>query len=219
MEQLRNLSSELGHPSADKLLQEVRRRNIDVTRKQVQEIAHGQPGRQVLRKRPAYEGRASAFEINHRWASDIIDYNAHPSPDPQGGDPYQYILIVQDIFSRVIFVHALKSKSQEVCQQAFESIVRKAGLPDQLATDNGNEFKGDFQQYLEEEKIHHQVSDPRNKNARATLDAAIKALRQQLARVQLAHGRRDWAAFLQGAAEAYNKTVHSSLVGRAPYQV
>ena len=67
MEQLRELSIELGHPSADKLLQEVRRRNIDVTRKQVQELAHGQPGRQVLKKRPAYEGRVTAFEINHRW--------------------------------------------------------------------------------------------------------------------------------------------------------
>jgi hypothetical protein len=51
------------------------------------------------------------------------------------------------------------------------------------------------------------------------LDAAIKSLRQQLARIQLSEGRRDWASFLQRAAEAYNKTVYSSLIGRAPYQV
>ena len=119
----------------------------------------------------------------------------------------------------MIFVHALKAKSQEVCQQAFEAIVRRAGLPDQIDTDNGNEFKGNFQEYLVDENIHHQVSDARNKNARATLDAAIKSLRQQLARIQLAEGRRNWASFLQKAAEAYNKTVHSSLIGRAPYQV
>jgi hypothetical protein len=126
---------------------------------------------------------------------------------------------VQDIFSRVIFVHALKSKDQEVCQQAFEAIVRRAGLPDLLDTDNGNEWKGLFQDYLREERIRHQISDPRSKNARATLDSAIRSLREQLARIQAAEDRRDWASVLQRAAEAYNRTVHSGLIGRAPYQV
>ena len=76
-----------------------------------------------------------------RWAADLIDYNARPSHDPNGGDPYQYILIVQDIFSRKLWAHALKTKSQEVVQQAFESIVRRAGTPDNLDTDNGHEFR------------------------------------------------------------------------------
>jgi hypothetical protein len=56
--------------------------------------------RQVFQKRPDYKRKIAAVEINDRWAVDIIDYNAQPSADPQGGDPYEYILIVQDIFSR-----------------------------------------------------------------------------------------------------------------------
>ena len=170
MEQLRELSTELGHPSATKLWLEAQRRDLPVTRKEVVDFAQSHGARQVLAQRPKYEGKVVAVEVNDRWAADIIDYNARPSPDPKGGSPYQYILIVQDIFSRVIFVHALKSKDQEVCQQAFEAIVRRAGLPDRLDTDNGNEFKGQFNDYLIEEKIHHVVSDARNKNARATLD-------------------------------------------------
>jgi len=154
-----------------------------------------------------------------RWAADLIDYNARPSPDPNGGEPYQYILIVQDIFSRKLWAHALKAKSQEVVQQAFESIVRRAGIPDNLDTDNGHEFKGRFQDYLVEENIEHEVADPRSRNARATLDAAIKSLRQQLARIQLAEGNRAWASVLQRAVDAYNRTVHSSLIGRAPQNV
>jgi hypothetical protein len=128
-------------------------------------------------------------------------------------------LIVQDIFSRKLYAHALKSKSQEVCQQAFEAIVRRAGLPDQLDTDNGHEFKGQFQDYLEEENIHHQVADARSKNAMATLDAAIKSTKQQLARIQLAEHTRAWASELQRAVDAYNHTVHSGLIGRAPQNV
>lgn len=114
MDELRALSTELGHPSATKLWQEAKRRNLQVSRKEVYELAQGQSARQVLKARPDYPGKVVAVEINDRWAADIIDYNAHPSPDPNGGDPYQYILIVQDIFSRVIFTHALKVKSQEV---------------------------------------------------------------------------------------------------------
>ena len=219
MDQVQALSQELGYPSGDKLWAEVRRRGIRASRVEVLHFVRRQGVRQVFQKRPNYEGKITAVEINDRWAADLIDYNAQPSKDSKGGEPYQYILIVQDIFSRVIFAHALKSKSPEVCQQAFESIIRRAGLPDQLDTDNGNEWKGPFDEYLREERIRRVVADSRNKNARATLDSAIKNLRQQLARILLAENRRDWASVLQKAVEAYNKTEHSSLIGRAPYQV
>ena len=219
MDQLRELSNQLGHPSADKLWQAAQRQNLPVTRKNVFDFVQASAPRQVFKKRANYEGKITATEINGRWAADLIDYTAKPSPSPDGGDPYQYILIVQDIFSRKIYVHALRTKTAEVCEQAFASIVRKAGRPDMLDTDNGLEFRGPFDQYLVEEKIYHQVADSRNKNARATLDAAIKQLRQQLARIQAVEGHRNWASVLQRAADAYNDTVHTHLIGRAPDDV
>ena len=219
MEQIRDLFNELDAPGALKLWQEAQRRNLPVTRREVFEFASKQGANQVLRPHQKFEGKITAFEINDRWAADIIDYNSRPSPDKNGGDPYQYILIVQDLFSRVLFAHALKNKDQETCRDAFESIVRRAGLPDRLDTDNGNEFKGEFQDYLIDEKIHHEVADARSKNARATLDSAIKSLRQKLARLQVSERRRDWASLVARAVESHNKTVHGSLVGRAPYQV
>ena len=219
MEQIRSLYDELDAPGALKLWQEAQRRNLPVTRQEVFEFTSKQGANQVLRSHQKFEGKIPAFEINGRWAADLIDYNARPSPDKNGGAPYQYILIVQDIFSRVIFTHALKNKDQETCRDAFESIVRRAGLPDRLDTDNGHEFKGEFQDYLNDEKIYHSVSDARSKNARATLDSAIKSLRQKLARLQPSENRRDWASLLARAVESHNKTVHGSLIGRAPYQV
>jgi len=65
----------------------------------------------------------------------------------------------------------------------------------------------------------HSVADIRNKNARGTLDAAIRTLRQQLGRLQTSEDRRDWAELLPGATQAYNRTVHGSLIGRAPAEV
>ena len=41
-------------------------------------------------------------------------------------------------------------------------------------------------------------------------------MKQILARLQVAEGRRDWASLVARAAHAYNDTVHGSLIGRAP---
>ena len=93
MEQLRELSNKLGHPSADKLWQAAQRSNLPVTRKTVFDFVQAHPARQVFKKRAGYEGKISAVEINNRWAADLIDYTAKPSPSKDGGDPFQYILI------------------------------------------------------------------------------------------------------------------------------
>ena len=100
MEELRALSNELGHPSADKLYQAAQRRNLPVTRKAVTTFVQAQSVRQVFKKRPEYDGKISAVKINDRWAADLIDYTSKPSLSKESEDPYQFILIVQDIFSQ-----------------------------------------------------------------------------------------------------------------------
>ena len=220
MEQLRELAKELGQPGTDKLWKEARRRSLQITRKEVAAYVQTLGSRQVFQARPKYDGKIVATEINNRWAADIVDYNARPSADPKDKNrPFQYVLIVQDIFSRVIFTKALKNKDQETVTDAFKYIVQNAGVPDRLDTDAGNEFKGTFDAFLAEKRINHSVADIRNKNARGTLDAAIRTIRQQLGRVQTTENRRDWAELLPGVTDAYNRTVHGSLIGRAPAEV
>ena len=183
-ERLQALAKEIGYPSATKLWKAVQRYDLPINRKEVDAFVSKQSVRQVFKQRPRFDGKIVAVEINDRWAADLIDYTAKPSvgsDDRPSDAPFQYILIVQDIFSRKLFVHALRSKTPEIVEQAFQSIVRRAGLPDRLDTDDGPEFKGPFQQYLDEEHIYHVIADQRSKNARATLDAAIRVFRTQLA--------------------------------------
>jgi len=221
-ERLQALAKEIGYPSATKLWKAVQRYDLPINRKEVDAFVSKQSVRQVFKQRPRYDGKIAAVEINDRWAADLIDYTAKPSvgsDDRPSDAPFQYILIVQDIFSRKLFVHALRSKTPEIVEQAFQSIVRRAGLPDRLDTDDGPEFKGPFQQYLDEEHIYHVIADQRSKNARATLDAAIRVFRTQLARIQAQEGHRNWASLVQRAANAYNDTEHDALIGRAPDDV
>ena len=221
MDALKQLAKELGYPGAEKLWRAAERRNLPLTRAQVLAFVRAQGQRQVFAPRPKYEGKIAATRINDRWAADLIDYTARPSHNEDSSkEPYQYVLIVQDVFSRKLWAVAMRVKTTETVQQAFEHIVRSgAGVPRELDTDYGLELRGLFEQYLEEEHIEHVIADPRNKNARGTLDAAIKVFKQQLARIQVAENTRDWASLVPRAVAAYNDTVHSGLVGRAPDDV
>ena len=51
------------------------------------------------------------------------------------------------------------------------------------------------------------------------LDAAIKSFKATLARTLLVEHTRDWSTLVPWAEQAYNNTVHSSLVGKAPRDV
>ena len=169
MDDLAELAKELAYPSGEKLWRAAQRRDIAVTKHDVFDFARSQGHRQVFAARPKYNGKIVATKINDRWAADLIDYTARPSESKANASsqPYQYVLIVQDIFSRKIWAVSLRMKTTEVVQQAFEHIVRSgAGVPRELDTDNGLEFRGLFEQYLEEERIAHTIADSRNKNAR-----------------------------------------------------
>jgi hypothetical protein len=112
----------------------------------------------------------------------------------------------------------MKDKTPTTTLGAFEHIVRSAGKPRELDTDQGAEFAKDFQEYLDEEEIKQTVADKRNKNARGTLDSAIMMVRQTISRLQLST-RKPWYEQVAAAVHAYNENIHDSLIGRAPADI
>jgi hypothetical protein len=72
---------------------------------------------------------------------------------------------------------------------------------------------------LADERIAHVTTDLRNKNARGTLDAAIRSFKRQLALIQAEEKTRDWASLAPRAVKAYNALSHSGIVKAAPEEV
>jgi glycosyltransferase involved in cell wall biosynthesis len=193
-----------------------------VTKPDVREFVKSQSARQVLAARPQYDGKVVASKLNERWAADLIDYTATPSKADavQDNNPYNYILIAQDIYSRKLYGVALREKTRVTVTQAFEDLVREADAkPEELNTDQGPEFEGPFEEYLAEENIAHATSDLRNFNARGTLDSAIRSFKQQLTRIQVAEKTRDWASLVQRAIKAYNNLSHTGIMDATPNEV
>ena len=212
MEGLDALSRELGHPSANKLYLTAQSRGLDVSRDVVNAYVKQQSGRQILAARPKYEGKIVATKVNDRWAADLIDYAEREAEE------YKYILLVQDIFSRKVWGVATKEKKAPTVLGAFEHIVRSAGKPRELDTDQGAEFEYEFDDYLEEEGIIHTIADKRNKNARGSLDYAIGAVRATLARLQM-DTKKTWNQLVPAAVHAVNETIHGGLMSRTPADV
>ena len=163
---------------------------------------------------PRYDGKIVAAGINDRFAADLIDYNTKAT---KGG--YQYILIVQDLFSRKIWAVATKDKTLDTITQASEHLVESSGKPRLIDTDDDAAFSGPFDEYLNEHGIEHSIGDKRDKNARGTLDAAIRAFKVALTRLQVAERTRDWASLVRELAHAFNTLEHKALNGRNPNDI
>ena len=220
MEQLLALAKELGYPSPDKLYSAAQKAGIKVTHKQVKVFTASQNVRQVFHQLPPSKGRIAAPNIDDTWVADLIDYSWQPSESKTSEPAFQYILVVQDVFSRRLMARPIRDKLAETCQKAFQSIVEEHhAKPNALSTDQGWEFKGAFDQYLEREGIYHRVKDPRALNSQGTLDAAIRALRPTLARILAEESTKDWASEVERAVNVYNRLVHKHLKGRSPEEV
>ena len=110
MDALKALSKDLGYPSGEKLWRAADRRGLQITKPDVLAYARAQGHRQIFAARPKYDGKIVGARINDRWAADLIDYVTKPSvgkDDQPSQTPYQYILFVQDVFSRKIWAVSL----------------------------------------------------------------------------------------------------------------
>ena len=192
---------------------------------QPRRLRHPKPqGPTMLKKPNLTEGHVAAIDIDDRWMADLADLTAQPSIAAEGvnrggGVPYQYILVVLNVFSKELFARPLQYKTPEAVLTAFKEILHGQHKPSRLDTDQGAEFAGPFAAFLDDQKIWHVVKDPEDPNTLAPVDRVIATLKRAIFRRVVADKDKDWAENLQTTVRGYNETVHSSLQGRAPEEV
>ena len=159
--------------------------------------------------------RSQPPEINHTWQADLIDQTAK-NPSLNGGN--RFALVVSDVFSRKVYTRPLKAKTPAAVLEAYKSILQEAGAtPKYLSTDDGQEFRGVFDNFLEVQKTAHLPKT--SINALAVVDAAIKSLRDYMKKDQTAARSDNWTKALERATTAHNTNSHSALMGSAPADV
>ena len=226
-------SEKLNYPGADKLYAHLKANSHHVPYDILNAYTARQPERQIftqprrvrrprqtgaLRPPNLSEGRVTALGLNDRWMADLADLTAQPSSG--GGDPpFQYILVVLNVFSKQLWAKPLRTKTAVVVTDAFKEILNGQHAPSRLDTDAGLEFTGPFLKLLDEKNILHVIKDTEDPNTLAPIDRVIGTLKRSIFRRVVGDEDKDWAANLHKTVDGYNATIHSSLQGRPPDDV
>ena len=232
---IESTAKRLNYPGANKLFDALRSDGVNVKYKQVQAWNELQPARQIFaevrrrkpRRPPAEtvdlsQGKFVALGLNDRWMADLADFTAQPSISGTGdpNHPFQYALVVENVFSRELYARALQTKDPVTVLQAFKEILTQAGhKPSRLDTDNGSEFQGLFDAFLKSQQIWHPEKDKQNPNWLAPLDRAIQTLKRAIFRNVVGNKDKDWASNLPQTIAGINEQPHSGLIGRSPEEI
>ena len=212
---LRDVWVAAGRPGVAKLRDAAKRQGLAVTVKEAQEFVKGQESAQVFAAPPSSAGKVVSPELNHTWQADLIDYTAKNTHANSG---YRFALVVVDVFSRKTYTVNLPNKESETVTRACKAVVENAGAkPKQLATDNGKEFKGAFEAFLEESGTSHVLKE--QINHLAVVDASIKTLKDIMKKELTDTKTQSWTKALPKAAAALNANSHSALLNSTPDDV
>ena len=80
LEQVRQIFQELNRPGVSRLKTALRARGINASDAEIGNVVRGDESKQLFAPRQRYEGRIASSNLNERWAADLIDYTAQPSP-------------------------------------------------------------------------------------------------------------------------------------------
>lgn len=215
--QLQNVWRDSGRPGVDLLVQAMRRKGFKVTRTEAAQFVKGQTGKQLFRPPARSIGKVTALRAGFKWQADLIDFT---SRDPSKNRGYRYVLVLVDVFTRLVQAEPMRGKKAADTVSAFEAILNNSGTkPAILDTDVGGEFEGIFEKRLRDLHIIHVQKDPRHKDAIAVVDAAIARIKQAVAQELVETGSESWIDALPRAIGALNTRPSAHLLGSAPDDV
>ena len=102
LEQVRQVFEELNRPGISRLKTALRARGIAASDAEIGSVVRGDEAKQLFAQRQRYEGRVASSNLNERWAADLIDYTAQPSPPLYAHPSSSGHLLAQDLRAPLI---------------------------------------------------------------------------------------------------------------------
>ena len=112
---------------------------------------------------------------------------------------WRYILTVIDAFSRKAYARPITDKTADKVSEAFQKIYRDEDLNTMqvMQSDNGGEFKGVLDGFLEGRNITHLKGIPRRPQSQGIVERFNGTLKTLLFQNMLATRSKQWANDLQ----------------------
>lgn len=212
---LKQIYEKYNYPSIQKFKQVLKSEGIITSPKDIENFISKQSISQV-HKPTSNTKQKQKFIVSLRpfemLQIDLLDYQKFSSHNQR----FKYILIGVDIFTRTGFAELIKDKTPKNVFTAFKKFNIK---PHAVYHDSGNEFKGEFLKYLNDNDIVDLRADIGDHNSLGVIDRFSKTLKTMIAKYMTAHNSVVYYHKLKDILNAYNNTPHSSLGDISPNSV
>ena len=200
------------YPSLEKLFQLLKKKKIDVSRKDVKDFLQNQIEQQLTttHKIKKATGHITALNVDECWQMDVFNLQKY-SNDNKG---YEYIFAVVDVFSRKAWAIPTKNKEAETITKALQAIIDdNEGEPPRVVTgDNDSDYKSaKFQALLDKYNIVLDMNVVNDHNALGIIDNFAKRIKVFLTLKFLKTKSKNWVQTLPSFIKYYNDSEHKAL--------
>ena len=145
--------------------------------------------------------------INDLWQADLVDMQELASKNKH----HNYILTVLDVFSKMGYARALKTKSADAVTAAFADVLKEARkAPSNLHTDEGKEFfNAKFSALMKKHNINHYHTYSDKKAS--VVERWNRTLKTKMWRKFTELNTRKWLDLLPELVHEYNHTHHGTI--------
>jgi transposase InsO family protein len=126
---------------------------------------------------------------------------------------YKYIFVAIDLFTKFVWVEALKNKENKQVVAATSRILRRMKpKPASFRSDNGSEFKSkEFQELMNKQKIKQVFSLPFTPQSNGGVERVNRTLKSMIKKNMFANPSFDWSKELQSIVSSYNNSYQSTI--------
>ena len=168
---------------------------------------------------PLRQGTLSTFQPTyHNQVLSVDIYDVSDSGGPKGEDNYRYALVGVYSFSRNPIIEPLKTKSAKEVAPLLARAWADHGVPDQLRSDQGNEFKAEVKSLC---NLFGTSQIPTAKHSPQS-NGAVERVNQEFQRLlrgcRLQNPDAPWQNFIP-AILAQMRSSHHSSTGFSPYEL
>ena len=160
-------------------------------------------------RRVAYRNKVLVSGIDDQFEADLADLSADSYV--KANDGVKYLLVVIDVFSRYLWVEALKNKLPQTIIDAFKKIFKRSNRkPRRLRTDRGSEFTAlKTRKFMQSQDIHQMFSH--NELQANYAERVIKTLKTKIFQYIVNENTFEYTKVLQDLVSSYNNTWHHGI--------
>ena len=123
-----------------------------------------------------------AYGIDDIWTTDLVDYSKFSKQNKY----FKYLLVVIDVFSKLLWVKMLNTKTGLEVANAFREIFKEGRKPGKILSDKGTEFVNRIMsKLLKEENI--ELYHTENEEKSSIAERVSRTLKEKIAKYFTAH--------------------------------